>query len=125
DRRRRRRGRVRKTQPRDEVGHLGPPQREGLRPRVDVDPAHARVLDQAAHPVARLEDEGAQAGGGESVGGGEAPHARADDDGVTHHRLWASSTIRVSTPGSVVGGTPWPRLSTWAGAWRPRSTTSR
>ena len=38
--------------------------------------------------------------------------------------LTDESTMRVSTAGSVSGGTPWPRLRTWAGAALPRSRTS-
>ena len=38
---------------------------------------------------------------------------------------WMSATRSVSTAGSVVGGTPWPRLTTCEGAAFPRSTTSR
>ena len=44
---------------------------------------------------------------------------------VTPAASCTSSTTRVSTVGSVSGGTPWPRFNTCAGARLPRASTSR
>ncbi len=98
--------------------------RVGLRARVHPNPADLDAGDHALPSASRPRGPTRRdALPGETVAGQDAGEAAPDDDGG--HRLCRSATRSVSTPGSVVGGTPCPRLTTCAGAARPRSTTSR
>ena len=105
--------------------------------QVHVHATDRATSDEAAEVSACLDEEGARARAGQLPGGDEAGDASADDDraGVGGggragaHReppsSRTSSTTRVRTSGSVVGGTPCPRLKTWPGAERPASRISR
>ncbi len=96
-------------------------------------PRLSREASLPAHRDGRLEDRDATAGEGEAAGDHRAGDARPDDDGAVgvatrcamRHpaevRRESSRTMRVSTSGSVSGGTPWPRLTMWASAASPRS----
>ena len=108
-----------------------------LRTQVHVHPTNSAAGDEAAQIAARLDEEGTHARASQFPRAHEAGDATADDDraGVGGDGLQGvhrsspssctSSTMRVSTSGSVVGGTPCPRLKTWPGAERPASRISR
>ena len=108
-----------------------------LRTQVHVRPADRATGNEAAQVAARLDEEGTHARAGQFPRTHEAGDTSADDDRAGAggdgraggHRAspssWTSSTMRVSTSGSVVGGTPCPRLKTCPGAERPASRISR
>ena len=108
-----------------------------LRTQVHVHSADRAPGDEATQVAARLDEEGTHARTSQFPRAHEAGDATADDDraGVGGDGLQGvhrsspssctSSTMRVSTSGSVVGGTPCPRLKTWPGAERPASIISR
>ena len=95
-----------------------------LRAQVHVHPANRAAGDQAAQVAARLDQEGAHTRAGQFPRAHGSGDTSADDDraGVGGDRVQGvhraspssctSSTMRVSTSGSVVGGTPCPRLKT-------------
>lgn len=79
-----------------------------------------------------LQHEGVQPGPGQIPGSDKPCDTGSDDQDVSnpvglacHGCAWMNSTNRVSTCGSVDGGTPWPRFTTWPGALRPDEMTSR
>ena len=108
-----------------------------LRTQVHVHSADRAPGDEATQVAARLDEEGTHARTSQFPRAHEAGDTSADDDraGVGGDGLQGvhrsspssctSSTMRVSTSGSVVGGTPCPRLKTWPGADRPASIISR
>ena len=108
-----------------------------LRAQVHVRSADRAAGDEATQVAARLNQKGTYARASQFPRAHEAGDATADDDraGVAGdgrqgvHRSspssCTSSTMRVSTSGSVVGGTPCPRLKTWPEAERPASRISR
>ena len=95
-----------------------------FRAEVHIHVADRASGDEATQIAARLDQEGAHARAGQFPRTHEAGDASADDDragvggnsfqGVHREppRSWTSSTMRVRTSGSVVGGTPCPRLKT-------------
>ena len=131
-----------------EVRHGGRARGKGLGAAVQGQAGHD-VAAHAAAPVAGgLQDCGAGAGQGEFAGSEQAGDPAADHDGgagaagagrrrysrrrpglrprrYSGEMEWMSSTTRVSTAGSVSGGTPWPRFSTWPGAAAPAAITAR
>ena len=108
-----------------------------FRAQVYVRSADRAAGDEAAQVAARLDQEGAHARAGQFPRAHGSGDASTDNDraGVGGDRVQGahraspssctSSTMRVSTSGSVVGGTPCPRLKTWQGAERPASRISR
>src|SRR5699024_2886235 len=94
---------------------------EGFGTPVQGEAADLLGTHQAAQGCGGLEEDDAGARPGACAGGGQSGHSPADDGDVVVcwvHCSCAQVTSRVSTSGSVPGGTPWPRLSTWAGATR-------
>src|SRR5699024_4430498 len=82
----------------------------------------------------RLVDLNLDAVAGQLPGGDQSCDAAADDDRahadpparrVAAEISCTCATVSVSTAGSVLGGTPCPRLKMWPGAWAPRSSTVR
>ena len=132
-------GRLDRGQPQGvhDRGSVGAAHDVGFRTQVHARSADRPPGDEAAQVAARLNQEGAHARAGQFPRAHEAGDATADDDrtGVGGDGLQGvhrsspssctSSTMRVSTSGSVMGGTPCPRLKTWPGAARPASRISR
>src|SRR5699024_8130415 len=112
-----------------EVGHRVASGGEGLGAGVQCETADPVRAHEPAHAVGGFEDRDLLPRPGCGAGGHEAGHSAADDGEIDAlgggHWSCAQATRRVRTSGSVVGGTPWPRLSTWAGAaWPAASTVS-
>src|SRR5699024_6195508 len=127
---------------------LGDPCQHRLGPGVEHQVAQACRSHLAAQPRAGLQHGDAVVGRDE-VTGRDQPAETTSDDGDPHRpwvvpgvvsgapadsrasaRSWGpsvctSSTIRVSTSGSVSGGTPWPRLAMWPGAAVPERIMAR
>ena len=80
----------------------------GLRPGVEPQARDRVPGDRPAEGVALLQHERPQALAGQLAGGDEPRDPAADDDRVPGHRQisWTSRATRVSTVGSVSGGTP-------------------
>ena len=125
-RRRRRDALVGQAEGRDEVGALGAGGQQRLGSDVDREPRDLRDLQLAADPRRGLE-HGHVVPGRRGEPGRRQPGDPAADDGQPgrHPSECTSSTIRVSTSGSVSGGTPWPRLKMCPAAPRPSATTRR
>ena len=95
-----------------------------FRAEVHIHVADRAAGDEATQIAARLDEEGAHARAGQFPRAHEAGDASADDNRVgvggdgragvhwASPSSWTSSTMRVRTSGSVVGGTPCPRLKT-------------
>src|SRR5690606_22089318 len=122
-----------------ELGDGAAAGRERLRTRVERERVDLDAGRDAAQAVRRLEHEHPVAATGEVVRDRQPRRPGAGDDRVPRpvlgrvglratrhrvgHRACTASTIRVSTAGSVEGGTPWPRLNTCARATEPASMT--
>ena len=118
-------------------GGVGAAYHVRFRAQVHVRSADRAAGDEATQVAARLDEEGTHARASQFPRTHEARDATADNDraGVSGDRFQrvhrsspssrTSSTMRVSTSGLVVGGTPCPRLKTCPGAERPASRISR
>src|SRR5699024_11434108 len=86
--------------------------------------------DRPADGDAGLEQHHAVPGPLMPASGEQPGQAAADDEDARAHAeappcAWRKLTRSVSTCGSAVGGTPWPRFTTWPLAAAPAASTSR
>src|SRR5699024_11230996 len=96
---------------------------EALRTGVQVDPGDPVPPDQTADDRPGFQQHHVRSGAGGGAGGHQTGHPTADHGQVEVHCSCSQPVDRKSTSGSVSGGTPWPRLTTCAGAARPAVST--